>query len=91
MYQVKLINKIAPCGLDKLDRTKYVCAEEVEHPDALLVRSTSLHEMEFDSSLLAIARAADAKGAVEQGSVDVGKDNLIGVHKATPLTVNFGQ
>ncbi|MBC8536159.1 phosphoglycerate dehydrogenase [Feifania hominis] len=57
MYQVKLINKIAPCGLDKLDRTKYVCAEEVEHPDALLVRSTSLHEIEFDSSLLAIARA----------------------------------
>ena len=51
------MNKISPYGLELFDRNKYRCGDEQENPDALLVRSASLHEMEFPASLRAIARA----------------------------------
>ena len=57
MFQIKTMNKISPAGLDKFDRAKYSWGEEVERPDAVLVRSASLHEMEYGNQLLAIARA----------------------------------
>ncbi len=56
MYRISCMNKISPVGLAKLPET-YVCGAELENPDAILVRSASLHEMEFPKSLLAIARA----------------------------------
>ena len=56
MYQVKLMNKIAACGLEVLDDS-YTCGEGIENPDAILVRSAALHDMEFPESLRAIARA----------------------------------
>ena len=51
------MNKISPAGLDKFDRAKYSWGEESEQPDAVLVRSASLHEMAYNNNLLAIARA----------------------------------
>ncbi len=57
MYNVKTLNKISPYGLDLLAKTKYRCSDNVENPDAVLVRSASMHEMEFEDSLVAIARA----------------------------------
>ena len=51
------MNKISPAGLDKFDRAKYSWGEEIEQPDAVLVRSASLHEMAYNNNLLAIARA----------------------------------
>ena len=57
MYNIKLMNKIAPCGTKLFDQERYTCSDEVSSPDALLVRSASLHEMEFSSHLKAIARA----------------------------------
>lgn len=56
MYNIKLLNKISKYGTDVFD-TSYVCGEDVSSPDAILVRSASMHEMEFDDKLLAIARA----------------------------------
>ena len=56
MYRISCLNKISPSGLAKLPET-YVCGPELENPDAVLVRSASMHEMEFPQSLLAIARA----------------------------------
>ncbi len=56
MYNIKLLNKISKYGTDVFD-TSYVCGEDVSSPDAILVRSASMHEMEFDNKLLAIARA----------------------------------
>lgn len=56
MFQVKLMNKIAACGLEVLDDS-YTCGEEIENPDAILVRSASLHDMAFPAGLRAIARA----------------------------------
>ncbi|MBQ9975400.1 MAG: 3-phosphoglycerate dehydrogenase [Clostridia bacterium] len=53
---IKLLNKIAKCGTCLFDE-KYTVAEDVANADAIMVRSASMHEMEFESSLLAIARA----------------------------------
>jgi D-3-phosphoglycerate dehydrogenase len=57
MYNILTLNKISPIGLEKFDKNKYSYASEVENPDAVLVRSASMHDMEFPASLKAIARA----------------------------------
>ena len=56
MYQIKTLNKISKNGLDRFN-ANYNCADEIDAPDAILVRSASMHEMEMPDSLLAIARA----------------------------------
>ena len=57
MPNIKLYNKISQIGLDEFDSNKYTVSENVESPDAILVRSAALHEIEFNENLLAIARA----------------------------------
>lgn len=57
MYNIKTLNKISNVGLDKFDTAKYVYGDDIENPDAILVRSASMHDMEMPDSLLAIARA----------------------------------
>lgn len=57
MYNIKTLNKISNVGLDKFDTAKYVYGDDIENPDAILVRSASMHDMEMPESLLAIARA----------------------------------
>ena len=56
MKNIKLMNKIAKVGTDNFDRTMYNVGEDVEKADAIMVRSASLHEMEFNRELEAIAR-----------------------------------
>ena len=57
MYSILTLNKIAAVGTDKFDSSKYTVGEEVSNPDAIMVRSAKMHDMEFGSNLLAIARA----------------------------------
>ncbi len=57
MYNILTLNKIAACGTDLFDKSKYTFAEDMADPDAVLVRSASMHEMELPENLLAIARA----------------------------------
>ena len=57
MYNILTLNKIAACGTDLLDKSKYAFADDMENPDAILVRSASMHEMELPANLMAIARA----------------------------------
>ena len=57
MFRVKLMNKIADIGTSVFDKTNYEISDNITDPDALIVRSASLHEMEYNHSLLAIARA----------------------------------
>ena len=56
MYNILTLNKISKAGLSRLG-DNYNVADSVENPDAVLVRSASMHAMELPSSLLAIARA----------------------------------
>lgn len=56
MYNVLKLNKIAQVGIDRLG-ANYTAADECANPDAVLVRSASMHDMELPESLKAIARA----------------------------------
>ena len=56
MYKVKTLNKISKIGLNVFT-DKYTVADDCENPDAILVRSAKMHDMEFNPELLCIARA----------------------------------
>ena len=56
MYRIKCLNKISPAGTDRFG-DGYAVGTDVENPDAVLVRSASMHEMKLPKTLLAIARA----------------------------------
>lgn len=57
MFQIQTLNKISKVGTCRLDAAKYAIADALENPDAIMVRSAAMHDMEFGSNLLAIARA----------------------------------
>lgn len=57
MYNILTLNKISNVGLSKFDVTKYTYGDEISNPDAIMVRSASMHDMDMPKSLLAIARA----------------------------------
>jgi D-3-phosphoglycerate dehydrogenase len=56
-YSVQVFNKIASEGLKRLADQSYETGESLDAPDAILLRSYSLHDYEFPSSVQAIARA----------------------------------
>ena len=57
MYSIQTLNKISAKGLDRMDRDNYEIATEISHPDAILVRSAKMHDMELPPTVRAIGRA----------------------------------
>ncbi len=57
MYKIQTLNKISAKGLDEFDREYYEIASEILNPDAILVRSGDMHNLEVPKTLKAIARA----------------------------------
>lgn len=57
MYQILTLNKISATGLNRLPAEKYTHGNEIARPDAIMVRSASMHEMKLDEKTVAIARA----------------------------------
>ncbi|HEX3026006.1 MAG TPA: phosphoglycerate dehydrogenase [Clostridia bacterium] len=57
MFSIRTMNKISPEGLSRFEPGAFTCSDDAQKPDALMVRSASLHEMEMPSSVKAIARA----------------------------------
>lgn len=57
MFNIKTLNKISNVGLSKFDTSKYTYGDDIENPEAIMVRSASMHDMQMPESLLAIARA----------------------------------
>jgi len=57
MYNILTLNKIAAIGTNKFDTAKYTITDDCATPDAIMVRSAKMHDMEFAPNLLAIARA----------------------------------
>ncbi|MBQ9374837.1 MAG: 3-phosphoglycerate dehydrogenase [Ruminococcus sp.] len=57
MINIQTLNKIAAVGTDKFDKSKYAISDTCDAPDAIMVRSAKLHDMEFKDNLIAIARA----------------------------------
>jgi D-3-phosphoglycerate dehydrogenase len=57
MFKIQNLNKISAVGLQRFPMDEYEMASEFSAPDAILVRSTKMHDMDFASSLKAIGRA----------------------------------
>ncbi len=57
MFKILTLNNISVAGLERLPREKYEVASEIGHPDAILVRSAKMHDMEIPPSLQAVGRA----------------------------------
>ena len=57
MFDILTLNKIASCGLEKLDAAKYNVSDSVKDPDGIILRSFSMHDMEVGENLKAVARA----------------------------------
>jgi len=57
MYKIQTLNKIDPEGLQVFPATNYEISGDITEPDAIVLRSFSMHEMEIPQSVKAIARA----------------------------------
>jgi D-3-phosphoglycerate dehydrogenase len=57
MYNIKTMNKISSAGMVHFPSNEFNVGDEIQNPDAIIVRSASLHEMEVPQSLKAVARA----------------------------------
>ncbi|MEI3161937.1 MAG: 3-phosphoglycerate dehydrogenase family protein [Lachnospirales bacterium] len=55
MYNVLTLNKISKVGLGRLT-DNYTVADDMANPDAILLRSFKMHDMELPASLKAVAR-----------------------------------
>ncbi len=56
-YGILTLNKISSVGLKRLPTASYRIGNDIAEPDAILVRSQNMHEMDIPASVLAIARA----------------------------------
>ncbi len=57
MWKILTLNNISIAGLERFPRDTYEVASELGHPDAILVRSANLHQMEIPETVKAIGRA----------------------------------
>ena len=57
MLNIQVLNNISPLGLEKFSKESYQVSTSDKNPDAILVRSAKMHDMEIGDSLKAIGRA----------------------------------
>ena len=57
MYKIQTLNAISDIIHTQLSADKYTVSKDEPVPDAILVRSAAMHDMEFGKDLLAIGRA----------------------------------
>jgi len=57
MFKVLTLNNIAVEGLRHFPRERYEVASEISHPDAIILRSYNMHDMELPETLVAVGRA----------------------------------
>jgi D-3-phosphoglycerate dehydrogenase len=57
MFKVLTLDNIAVEGLRHFPRERYEVASEITHPDAIILRSHNMHDMEIPETLAAVGRA----------------------------------
>ncbi len=57
MFKIQTLNAISAIGLEQFPRELYEVASEIQHPDAILVRSQDMHGMKLAESVIAVGRA----------------------------------
>ena len=65
MYKIQTLNKISSKGLNHFPLDNYEVASEINNPDAILVRSQDMHEME-------LAESENSYSELKIGRLDVG-------------------
>jgi D-3-phosphoglycerate dehydrogenase len=56
-YRIQTLNKISPHGLKHFPASMYQVGNDMEKPDAILVRSQVMHDIDIPASVKAIGRA----------------------------------
>jgi len=56
-FNILTLNNISPLGLERFPKQNYHVGENIENPDAILVRSHNMLNMDISESVLAIGRA----------------------------------
>jgi D-3-phosphoglycerate dehydrogenase len=57
MKKILTLNNISAQGLDRLPRDQYEVSSECSMPDAIMLRSFKMHDMDIPASLVAVGRA----------------------------------
>lgn len=57
MFKILTLNNISPVGLERFAKDRYHVGPKVRSPDAILLRSFSMHDYGIPASLKAVARA----------------------------------
>lgn len=57
MYKIMKLDKIAAEGLEKFPLDEYEIGTEISNPDAILLRSFKMHDMDLPETLLTVGRA----------------------------------
>ena len=57
MHNILTLNNISPVGLERLPKTLYNFGPDIEDPEAIILRSYKMHDMDIPESLLAVGRA----------------------------------
>ena len=57
MKKILTLNNISVAGLEKFPRDNYEIASEIQNPDAIILRSFKMHDMDIPDSLKAVGRA----------------------------------
>ena len=56
-FRVLTLNSISHAGLKLLPAERYEVGNQVERPDAILVRSADMHKLDLSASVKAVGRA----------------------------------
>ncbi len=85
MFKIQTLNNISVAGLDRLPRNNYEVSSEMATPDAVLVRSAKMHDMQLPESVKAIGRAG---AGVNNIPVDKMTHNGVAVFNAPGANAN---
>ena len=85
MRKIQVLNKISDKGLELFPKDAYERASEILNPDAILLRSYNMHDMDIPASVKAIARAG---AGVNNIPVDVCKEQGIVVFNTPGANAN---
>lgn len=85
MYKVLTLNNISSLGLQRLPKDAYTVADNIEAPDAIILRSFKMHDMDIPASLKAVGRAG---AGVNNIPLDKMTENGIPVFNAPGANAN---
>jgi D-3-phosphoglycerate dehydrogenase len=85
MHKILTLNNISVAGLERFAREHYEIASEIQHPDAVLLRSFNMHSMDIPSSLKAVGRAG---AGVNNIPVDKMSEHGVAVFNAPGANAN---